>query len=96
MKPKSKKHLQENLEFFQENIEENPLLNESMKENVVFRIGSREFEFGSKEHLKILSGLYNGLIALRNCYRPGSANRHVYSAACQKIKKIIEKYYKAE
>lgn len=67
-------------------------LNESIKEGVKFKIGSKEMEFGGAEHLKILKALLKGMQSLRDCYNPGSANRHVYSSACHKLKKLIDKH----
>lgn len=67
-------------------------LSESIKEGVKFKIGSKEMEFGGTEHVKVLKALLKGMQSLRDCYSPGSANRHVYSSACHKLKKLITKH----
>jgi hypothetical protein len=71
---------------------EDSLLSESIKEGVKYKFGGKELEFGSPEHVKLLIGMLHGLQGLRDCYHTGSANRHVYSAACHKLRKLIAKY----
>ncbi|TXH11367.1 MAG: hypothetical protein E6R04_01955 [Spirochaetes bacterium] len=70
------------------------LLNESVKEGVRFRFGSKELEFGSPEHVRVLQALLSGMESLRDCYAVGSANRHVYASACHKLRKLILKHSK--
>jgi hypothetical protein len=69
-------------------------LSEAVKEGVKFRFGSKELEFGSPEHIRVLQALLSGMESLRDCYSVGSANRHVYAAACHKLRKLIAKHAK--
>lgn len=71
--------------------EEVEMLGESVKPGVKFAINGKELEFGSYEHLRILKALLLGLQSLRDCYNMGSANRHVYSLASTKIRKLVDK-----
>lgn len=75
-----------------EAMKETGILNESIREGVTFKFGGKEMDFGSPEHVKVLKALLRGMQALRDCYNPGSANRHVYSSACHKLKKLIVKH----
>jgi hypothetical protein len=68
------------------------VLNESIKEDVKFSFNGKEIEFGSPEHVKIMSYMLHGLQSLRDCYHVGSANRHVYATACHKLRKLIAKH----
>lgn len=68
------------------------ILFESVKSDVRFKFGDKEFDFGSPEHVRILKGILHGLQNLRDCYEIGSANRHVYAAACVRLGKLILKY----
>jgi hypothetical protein len=67
-------------------------LMEGVKEGVKFRFGSKELDFGSPEHVRVLQAMLSGLESLRDCYAMGSANRHVYSSACHKIRRLIAKH----
>lgn len=81
------------MSFLKESISETILEGQrDNKEKPVYRFGNKEMDFGSPEHVKLMKGLLVGLEGLRNCFKPGTANRHVYSAACHRIKKQIEKY----
>lgn len=84
------KALIENL--VQEAVQQESLLLESVKEGVRFKFGGKEMDFGSTDHVRVLKGLLHGMQNLRDCYQLGSANRHVYSAACHKLKKLIAKH----
>jgi len=75
-----------------EAVKEVATLNENIREGVKFKFSGKELEFGSPEHVKVLKALLRGMQALRDCYNPGSANRHVYSLACFKLKKLIAKH----
>jgi hypothetical protein len=75
-----------------EAVKEVATLNESTREGVKFKFGGKEMEFGSPEHVRVLKALLRGLQALRDCYPTGSANRHVYSSACYRLKKLIDKH----
>lgn len=88
----SKKDTKELIESVVKNTLEEVMLKESVKEGVRYKLGSQEMDFGSPEHVKVLKAMLRGLQALRDCYNPGSANRHVYSAACHKLKKLIAKH----
>jgi hypothetical protein len=90
----SKKVTKESLSEAIEAEVKNALLSESVKEGVKFRFGSKELEFGSPEHVRVLQALLAGMESLRDCYSVGSANRHVYSAACHKLRKLILKHGK--
>lgn len=68
------------------------IFTESIKKDVSFKLGSKEMKFGSREHVAALKAILRGLQALRDCYNTGSANRHVYSSACHKIRKLIAKH----
>jgi hypothetical protein len=68
------------------------LIKESVKEGVKYKLGSKEMEFGSPDHVRVLKGILHALQSLRDCYQPGSANRHVYSSACHKLRKLIAKH----
>jgi hypothetical protein len=68
------------------------VLHESVRSDVKFKFGEKEFDFGSPEHVRILKGILHGLQNLRDCYEIGSANRHVYAAACVRLGKLILKY----
>lgn len=68
------------------------LITESVKEGVKYKFGGKEVEFGSPEHVRLLKGMLLGLQGLRDCYQTGSANRHVYSAACHKLRILIDKF----
>lgn len=68
------------------------LITESVKEGVKYKFGGKEVEFGSSEHVRIMKGMLHGLQSLRDCYNLGSANRHVYSAACHKLRLLIDKF----
>jgi len=68
------------------------ILLETVKENIKYRLGTKELDFGSPEHVRILKGILHGLQNLRDCYRIGSANRHVYAATCGKLRRLIKKF----
>lgn len=68
------------------------LITESVKEGVKYKFGGKEVEFGSPEHVRILKGMLHGMQGLRDCYQLGSANRHVYSSACHKLRILIDKF----
>jgi hypothetical protein len=68
------------------------MISESVKEGVKHKVGSKEVEFGSAEHIRILKGVLHVLQGLRDCYQTGSANRHVYASACHKLRKLIAKH----
>lgn len=78
----------------QEGLEDSDeaVLTESVKEGVRFKFGGKEMDFGSSDHVRVLRGLLSGLQNLRDCYELGSANRHVYAVACNKLKKLILKH----
>lgn len=71
---------------------EKSILNESVKPDVKFKFGAKELEIGSEEHVKVLKALLHGLDSLKNCYSFGSASRHVFAAACARLKRLIVKY----
>jgi hypothetical protein len=75
-----------------EAFEQEVLITESVKEGVKYKLGSKEMDFGSADHVRVLKGMLHGLQGLRDCYQVGSANRHVYSAACHKLRKLIAKH----
>lgn len=72
--------------------ENDELLTESVKTGVKFKFGSREMDFGSAEHVKVLRAMLHSLQSLRDCYNTGSANRHVFAMACHKLKRLIDKH----
>jgi hypothetical protein len=51
----------------------------------------RTVQFDSSSHLKLLKSTLEHLVALRNAYAAGSANRHVISQTCTRIKRLIAK-----
>lgn len=75
-----------------ETVKETQNLNENIRDGVKFKFSNKEMEFGSREHVKVLRALLHGMQSLRDCYNSGSANRHVYSAACHKLRKLIIKH----
>ena len=68
------------------------VLQEAVKLDVKYKIGNKELDFGSTEHVKILKALLVGLKSLRDCYPTGSANRHIYALTCHKLRKLLDKY----
>lgn len=80
------------VEALVQEVVKNTLLSESIKEGVRFKFGGKEMEFGSPEHIRVMKGMLHGLQGLRDCYQPGSANRHVYASACHKLRKLILKH----
>lgn len=73
------------------NLFEETLLLESVRPGVKFKVGGKEMDFGGADHQRVLAGMLHGLQALRDCYKMGSANRHVYSSACAKIERLLKR-----
>lgn len=87
-----KKNDKEIVESLVKNIfEEEETLLESVRPGVKFKVGGKEMDFGSADHQRVLKGMLHGLKALRDCYKMGSANRHVYSSACAKIERLLKR-----
>lgn len=58
------------------------------KPHITYR--DRQVKFDSDTHLKLLHGSLEHLLALRDAYPPGSANRHVMSQVCTRLKRLIK------
>lgn len=54
----------------------------------------KELDIESAKHLAMLKQTLEHLIALRAIYPSGSANRHVISQACSRLKRLINKLEK--
>lgn len=54
----------------------------------------KQVNVDSNKHLNMLKRTLDHLVALRSVYPTGSANRHIISQACTRIKRLINKLEK--